>query len=270
MSSNESTSQAPSAQEAIPFKAETRQLLNILIHSLYTEREVFLRELISNASDALTRLNFEMLTNRDVLDPEAELGIWISADPEARTLTLRDSGIGMSAAELAENLGTIAHSGARAFLEAAQKGEAAPHLSDIIGQFGVGFYSSFMVAESITVTSRSYRLSDEAAQWQSQGEDTFTIHAAEKAERGSEVVIHLKEDAAEFAKESRLREIIKKHSDFIPYPIYLGEKKEQANQVTALWRQAARQVEPEKYQEFYKQFTLDFEPPLAYAHMNVD
>src|SRR5512136_906934 len=132
--------------QAIPFKAETRQLLNILIHSLYKEREVFLRELVSNASDDLTRMNFVMLTNRDVADPQAELAIWITSDPEKRTLTIRDTGVGMTADEMAENLGTIAHSGARAFLEAAKQG--SQKLSDIIGQFGVGFYSAFMVAES--------------------------------------------------------------------------------------------------------------------------
>ena len=160
-----------------PFKAETRQLLNILIHSLYSEREVFLRELISNASDALTRMNYEMLTNRDVLDPDAELGIWITSNEAERTLTIRDTGIGMTAEEMVENLGTIAHSGARAFLQAAQESEAK--LSDIIGQFGVGFYSAFMVAESIRVTSRSYQKDAAAAVWFSSGEDTYTIDPAE-------------------------------------------------------------------------------------------
>ena len=140
--------------QPIPFKAETRQLLDILIHSLYTEREIFLRELISNASDALTRMSFEMLTNRDVLDPDAELAITITSDPDAGTLTISDTGIGMTAEELAENLGTIAHSGARAFMTAAKEG--AKNVSEIIGQFGVGFYSAFMVAEWIRVTSRSY------------------------------------------------------------------------------------------------------------------
>jgi molecular chaperone HtpG len=256
--------------QSVPFKAETRQLLNILIHSLYTEKEVFLRELISNASDALTRMNFEMLTRREVVDPEAELGIWITADEESRTLTLRDSGVGMTAQEMAENLGTIAHSGARSFLEAASQSKPDANLSDIIGQFGVGFYSAFMVADSITVMSRSFLPEAQAAQWESSGADTYTVVPAEKAERGTDVVIHLKEDAAEFAKESRLREIIKKHSDFIPFPIYLGEKKEQVNQQTAIWRKQPRQVTEEEYQSFYKQFTLDYEKPITYAHLNVD
>ena len=259
----------PSTQEAaIPFRAETRQLLNILIHSLYTEREVFLRELISNASDALTRVNFEMLTRRDVLDPEAELGIWITTNPEERTLTIRDTGIGMTRDELIENLGTIAHSGARAFLQAAQ--EAKTTANEIIGQFVVGFYSAFMVAEWIRVTSRSYLPDAEAASWYSTGEDTYTVEPADKTDRGTVITIKLKEDAAEFAQESRIREIVKKHSDFVPYPIYLGASNERINQQTALWRQSPRELDKEKYDEFYRQFTLDFEPPLTYTHVVVD
>jgi molecular chaperone HtpG len=256
------------ASQPIPFKAETRQLLDILIHSLYTEREIFLRELISNASDALTRLDFEILTNRSVIDPEAPLEIRITCDPDKRLLTIRDTGIGMTRDELVENLGTIAHSGARAFIEAA--GQSPQHLSDIIGQFGVGFYSAFMVAESIRVTSRSYQPEAEAAQWFSTGDTTFTLESAEMPNRGTLVEITLKEDAAEFAQASRLREIIRKHSDFISYPIFIGEETEQANRQTALWRQNTRQVKEEEYHEFYKQLTLDFEPPLAYAHMVVD
>lgn len=258
----------PEQEQPYPFKAETRQLLDILIHSLYTEREIFLRELVSNASDALTRVDFEILTNRDVLDAGAELSIRISADPEEHTLTITDTGIGMTAEELVENLGTIAHSGARAFIEAAREGRT--NLTDIIGQFGVGFYSAFMVAEWIRVTSRSFLPEAQAASWYSTGADTYTVGPAEKAERGTTVTIQLKEDAAEFAQEARLREVIRRHSDFIPFPIYVGDDKEQANRQTALWRQNPRQVEKDAYDEFYKQLTLDFEAPLAHAHMAVD
>lgn len=252
----------------IPFKAETRQLLDILIHSLYTERDIFLRELVSNASDALTRLNFEMLTNRDVLDPEAEAAIWIETNPEARTLTIRDTGIGMNAEEMVENLGTIAHSGARSFLQAVeQNGQKA---ADVIGQFGVGFYSAFMVADRIQVVSRSYRPTDEAAEWISTGADTYEIHPSEKASRGTEITIFLKEDAAEYTQLHRLRAIIKKHSDFIPFPIYLGDEKEQVNQQTAIWRKNPRQVESADYDAFYRQFTLNTDAPLLHVHLNVD
>ncbi len=254
--------------QPIPFKAETRQLLDILIHSLYTEREVFLRELVSNASDALTRMNFEMLTQRDIVDPEVELAIWISADAEKNTLTIRDTGLGMTAEELAENLGTIAHSGARAFLEAAQQGET--RLSDIIGQFGVGFYSAFMVAESITVVSRSYRPDAQAAIWTSTGANTFTIEPGDQAERGTTITLTLKSDASEFAQEHRLRQIIQKHSDFIPYPIYLGTEAQQANRREAIWRQMPRQIEEQQYHDFYKQLTLEPETPLTYLHLAID
>jgi molecular chaperone HtpG len=273
MSSAEPTSQTAASQGAIPFRAETRQLLDILIHSLYTEREVFLRELISNASDALTRMSFEMLTNRDVLDPDAELGIWITADKEEKTLVIRDTGVGMTRDELVENLGTIAHSGARAFLQAAKDAEAKKSgtpVSEIIGQFGVGFYSAFMVAEWIRVTARSFQKDAEAQTWLCAGEDTYTIEPGGQEARGTTVTVKLKADAAEFAEENRLREIIKKHSDFIPYPIYLGEDKQLVNQRTALWRQSPREVEAARYDAFYRQFTLDFEPPLAHGHMVVD
>jgi molecular chaperone HtpG len=265
----EKKSQSSSKTESpIPFKAETRQLLNILIHSLYTEREIFLRELISNASDALTRMNFEMLTNREVLDPDAELAITITSDSNANTLTISDTGIGMTSDELVKDLGTIAHSGARAFISAAQQG--AKNISDIIGQFGVGFYSAFMVAEWIRVISRSYLPEAEAAAWYCTGEDTFTVEPADKSDRGTTVIIKLKEDAKEFLQESRLREVIKKHSDFVSYPIFLGEKKEQVNKQTALWRQMPRKVEEKDYEDFYHQLTLDYSAPLTHIHLSVD
>jgi HSP90 family molecular chaperone len=252
----------------IPFRAETSQVLEILIHSLYSEREVFLRELISNASDALTRMDFELLTNRQVLDPEQELAIWVTTDPEENTLTITDSGIGMTEEELIENLGTIAHSGARDFLKVAQ--EKKGNLSDIIGQFGVGFYSAFMVADTIQVTSRSYLPEAQAAVWSSTGADTFEVKPAEKNERGTTITLKLKEDARELVEKAHLRQIIKKHSDYIPFPIYLGDEKEQVNEQTALWRQQPRQVEEQKYIDFYKEFTLDGSAPLTQAHMAVD
>ena len=257
-----------SPSHPIPFKAETRQLLDILIHSLYTEREIFLRELISNASDALTRMRFEMQTDRNVLDPDVELAVTITVDPKENSLTISDTGVGMTAEELAEDLGTIAHSGARAFVAAAAEG--AKNFSDIIGQFGVGFYSAFMVAEWIRVTSRSYLPETSAAAWYCTGNDTYTIEPAQKINRGTTIEIKLKEDANEFAQEDRLREVIKRHSDFVSFPIYLGDKKEQVNRQTALWRQTPRKVEKKDYEEFYHQLTLDYTPPLTYIHLSVD
>jgi len=254
--------------QSIPFMAETRQLLDILIHSLYTDREIFLRELISNASDALTQIDFLLLTHRNVNSPEAELSIRIAPDPKENTITISDTGLGMTSDELVENLGTIAHSGARAFVEAAKK--SGKDLANMIGQFGVGFYSAFMVADWIKVVSRSYKPDAQAAVWYSTGNDTFTVEQAERAERGTSVIVKLKSEASEFLQESRLKEIIRKHSDFIPFPIYIGEEKEQINRQTTLWRQNPRQVEEKEYHEFYKQLTLDFEPPLIYTHMVVD
>ncbi len=254
--------------QPMAFKAETRQLLDILIHSLYSEQAIFLRELISNASDALTRLDFELLTNRDVLDPDLPLTIRIRADAAANTLTIEDTGIGMTAAEMIENLGTIAHSGAHDFFQALkQSGKSA---SDLIGQFGVGFYSAFMVAEWIRVTSRSYQKDAQAAVWFCTGADTYTVEEAERESRGTSVVIKLKEDAAEFTQENQLREIIRKHSDFVPYPIFIGDAEEQTNRQTAIWRQSPREVEQKDYDEFYQQLTLDFEPPITHIHMVVD
>ncbi|HLF90301.1 MAG TPA: molecular chaperone HtpG [Anaerolineales bacterium] len=261
---------AKKSPKPIAFKAEIRQLLDILIHSLYSDREIFLREIVSNASDALNRLRFEMLTNRDVHDPDAELAVHITADKDAKTITITDTGIGMTAEELTTNLGTIAQSGAREFIKAAQESQA--NLTDIIGQFGVGFYSAFMVAESVTVISRSYQPDAEAAQWVSSGGDTFTVTPAEKAERGTTIIIQLKEDAAEYADEWKLRQIVRKHSDFVAFPVYVGEgeNRQQANHVTALWRQPAREVKDEEYDEFYKQLTLEAEKPLAHTHIVTD
>jgi len=253
---------------AIPFKAETRQILDILIHSLYTDSEIFLRELISNASDALTRMKFESLTNREVVDPDIPLEIRIIPNKEEGTLTIIDTGIGMTADELTENLGTIAQSGARAFIEAAEEG--IQDFSNIIGQFGVGFYSAFMVAEWIRVKSLSYQPNSEAASWYSTGSDTFTVESAVKDQRGTSVMIKLKEDAQEFTNEPRLKEIIKKHSDFVPFPIFIADQDDQTNQQTALWRQSPREVEEQQYKDFYRQLTLDLEPPVTHIHMVVD
>jgi molecular chaperone HtpG len=265
---SDQTSSPSPASQALSFRAETRQLLNILIHSLYTEREIFLRELISNASDALTREEFTQLTDRDVFSPDATSEIRITMSTENRTLTISDTGIGMTAEEMVENLGTIAHSGARAFLEAAK--ETQNPVKDLIGQFGVGFYSAFMVADWIRVTSRSYRPDARAATWYSTGSDTYTIEPAEKDSRGTLVTLHLNEDASEFLDLNRLRSMIKRHSDFVPFPIFLNDEQEQVNRQTAIWRQSARELKEVDYHEFYKQLTLEIDDPIGYAHLVVD
>jgi HSP90 family molecular chaperone len=250
------------------FKAETRQLLNILIHSLYKDREVFLRELLSNASDALNRLRFEMLTNRDVLDPETELCIHLKVDKETRMLSIQDTGIGMTKEEIIENLGTIAQSGARKFLEATKGTNVNP--AQVIGQFGVGFYSVFMVAEWVRVTSRSCELEATAVSWYATGEDNYLVSPAEMNTRGTTVEIKLKVDAAEFAEESHLKNIIHKYSDYIGFPIYLGDGKEAVNKQTSIWRTSRQDVTEEQYKDFYHQTTLDYEEPLLHIHMLTD
>jgi molecular chaperone HtpG len=250
----------------VAFKAEVQQLLSILAHSLYAEREIFLRELISNASDALHRIQFEMLTNSDVLDPEAELAIQIDVNQDEKTITINDSGVGMTEQEVIENLGTIAQSSARAFLEQAR--ESQKPSSDIIGQFGVGFYSVFMVADRVTVDSRSYQKDASPVRWESTGGDTFTVAPGERSERGTTITIHLKEDASEFANDWRIEQIIKRHSDFVSFPIRVGEKA--VNQEKALWRRPAREVEDEQYNAFYKQLTMDMDEPLLHLHISTD
>lgn len=256
--------------ETYNFKTEVKQVLHILVHSLYKDRDIFLRELVSNASDALTRFHFESLTNRDVLDPDAALAIHIdapeTAEGEPKKIIVKDSGLGMTRDELIRNLGTIAQSGAREFLAKVSAGDVDP--GDVIGQFGVGFYSVFMVADEVRVVSRSYQPEAEAAAWISDGSDSFRLEPADKSDRGTEIHITLKKEAEEFANNWKLRQIVKKHSDFVRYPVYVGE--EQANQQQSLWRKAPADVTAEDYQNFYRQMTMDFEEPFATIHFSSD
>jgi molecular chaperone HtpG len=217
------------------FKAEIQQLLDILIHSLYTNRDIFLRELISNASDALNRLQFEQLTQHDITDPTSDLYIEVKPDSEAGTLTISDTGIGMTHDELIENLGVIAHSGAKAFIQAMREQKEAK-ATDVIGQFGVGFYAAFMVADKIRVVSKSYRPGEAVYAWESGGGDTYTVEPAERETRGTDIILYLKDDAKEYLDEWKLREIIRTHSDFIAFPIHIGDEEEATNKQTAIWR----------------------------------
>lgn len=254
--------------QSYTFKAETKQLLNILIHSLYKDKEVFLRELLSNASDALNRLKFELLTNQNIIDPDAELKIKIETNTKKKTITISDNGIGMDREEIINNLGTIAQSGARNFIDLAKQQNT--DITQMIGQFGVGFYSVFMVADKVTVTSRSYRPDAQAVRWEAEGDETFNVSEAEKSDRGTRIEIHLKNEFKEFTEEFRIKEIIKKHSDFIGFPIFVGSDEKQANQQSALWRTPKKEIEPEKYSDFYRQFTLDFEEPIHTFHNVTD
>jgi len=254
--------------EPIAFQTEVKQLLNILIHSLYTRREIFLRELISNASDALTQMRFIQQTEREYRDQDLDFEIRIEVEQDERILKVTDTGVGMTREEIRQNLGTIAQSGARAFLEAVQ--DQSVEAADVIGKFGVGFYSVFMVADWVKVTSLSYQPDAEPVSWFATGADTFQTGAAEQAHRGTTIEIKLKEDAEEFARESRLKQIIRKHSNYVAYPVYVGDEQEQVNEGSAIWRESPQAVEQEQYQDYYQHLTLDFQPPLETIHFVAD
>jgi len=257
-------------QQTHTFQAETQQLLDILIHSLYTERDIFLRELISNASDALNRLQFEQLTNENIVDPDAELKIQITIDKDAGTITISDTGIGMTADEMIENLGTIARSGAKNFIQALKEKPEGTSAQDIIGQFGVGFYSVFMVADKVRVVSRSADPAAESAAWEADGGTSYTIDAADRQERGTDIIIHVNEEAKEYLNDWKLKDIVRRHSNYVAFPIFIGEDEAPTNSQTAIWRKDPKEVEDDEYNDYYKMLTMDFNDPLHIIHMRAD
>ncbi len=256
-----------SQTDQFEFKTEIKQLLDIITHSLYTSREVFLRELVSNASDALDKLRFEQARSTDIKNPDLELSIAITADKDKKTLTIADTGIGMTREELIRNIGTIAHSGSAEFIRQAMADKE--NSSNIIGRFGVGFYSVFMAADKVTIRTRSFRPDAKTVEWVSDGLGTYTIAELEDdAPRGTAITVQLKEDAAEFADKNQITSIIKKHSNFISFPILVQDEK--VNTVPALWRENKFSITPEQYKEFYTFLTYDHEAPLDTLHMSVD
>ena len=248
------------------FQAEIQQLLDLVVHSLYTDKEIFLRELISNASDAMEKMRIVESTEKEIQDPKLELQISISVDEDAKTITITDRGIGMSHDEMVENLGTIAHSGTKAFLKAIKEGGDSPQ--NLIGQFGVGFYSAFMVADKVEVHSRSWRPADQGHVWTSDGKTGYEIEAAEGLERGTKLVIHLKEDEAEFAKQDRLKHLIETYSNFVGFPIILGDKR--INEVEALWLKSKSEVDDEQYKAFYQFACKAWDEPTYRLHFSAD
>ena len=255
------------AAETKVFEAETKQVLKLVIHSLYSNKEIFLRELISNASDACEKLRFESLKNPELLTGDA-LGVELIPDASAGTLTLKDNGIGMSREEVVENLGTIARSGTKKFLEALS-GDGAKD-AQLIGQFGVGFYSAFIVAEKVTVLTK--KTGAEAVRWDSDGEGSYTIDTHHKAERGTEVILHLRADEKEFLEAERLTALVKKYSDHLSLPIALVKdgKPETLNQAKAFWTRPKSELTAEEYQAFYKHFSHDWDEALAWTHNKVE
>ncbi len=268
-------------RETLGFQAEVKQLLNLMIHSLYSNKEIFLRELISNASDACDKLRFEALNNGALYGDDADLKIRVSFDKAARTITISDNGIGLSRDEAVEHLGTIAKSGTREFFSALTGDQAKD--AHLIGQFGVGFYSSFIVADKVTVVSRRAGVEpNQAVRWESGGEGDFTVEMVEKAGRGTDVTLHLREGEDEFLGGWKLKSIIRKYSDHITLPIVmkkedwkdgeqvLTDEDETVNQANALWVRPKSEISDEQYKEFYKHVGHDFEDPLAWTHARVE
>jgi len=282
-------------KETLSFETETKQLLNLVAHSLYSNKEVFLRELISNASDAAEKLRFEALTDESLYENDPDLKIWVDFDPDKRTVTVSDNGIGMTREQVVENLGTIASSGTKKFLSQMTGDKAQDN--QLIGQFGVGFYSAFVVADKVSVATRHAGMTPEhGVYWESSGEGNYTVQNINKESRGTTVVIHLKEDEDEFLDHWRLRHIITKYSDHILIPIIMkkqtdeqkeGEQQESeqqeseqqeseqqeeevVNQATALWARSKSEITDEQYKELYKHIAHDFEEPLTWVHNKVE
>ena len=268
-------------QETRGFQSEVKQLLQLMIHSLYSNKEIFLRELISNASDAADKLRFKALSNPALYEGDGELRVRVSFDADKGTLTISDNGIGMTREQVIDHLGTIAKSGTKEFLTALGQDQAKD--SQLIGQFGVGFYSAFIVADKVTVKTRAAgEATDKGVLWESAGEGEYSVADIEKKSRGTDVILHLREDEKEFLNEWRLREIIGKYSDHIGLPVEMltkeyddegketGEKWEKINKSDALWTRSKNDISDEEYKEFYKHLSHDFADPLLWAHNKVE
>ncbi|MDQ6956181.1 MAG: molecular chaperone HtpG, partial [Mariprofundaceae bacterium] len=279
---NSSMSNTP-VKETHTFQTEVKQLLDLMIHSLYSNKEIFLRELISNASDAADKLRFEATTDDALYEGDSDLHVYIEADKDARTITIRDNGIGMNRDEVIANIGTIARSGTKEFFgQLSGDQEKDAHL---IGQFGVGFYSSFLVADKVTVTTRRAGLEKEhGVRWESAGDGQYDIETITKETRGTEIILHLREEAEEFLESFRLTSIIHKYADHIPFPIRMlgtpmpaaeGEEEKPAeietiNQASALWTRQKSELSDEEYNNFYKHIGHDFEDPLTRLHQKLE
>src|SRR4029077_11399427 len=277
---------AAATKETLGFQAEVKQLLHLMIHSLYGNKEIFLRELVSNASDAADKLRFEALSDNALYGSDPDLKIRVAFDKAARTITVSDNGVGMSRDEVVSNIGTIAKSGTREFFQSLTGDQAKD--ARLIGQFGVGFYSSFIVADRVTLlTRRAGQPAGEAVRWEcdmSDGGGEYTVEAAEKAGRGTDVILHLREGEDELLSEWKLKEIVRKYSDHIAIPIVMKKVKwdkeksvetvtdedETVNQASALWARPKSEISEEQYQEFYKHVGHDTEAPLAYTHNRVE
>ncbi len=257
---------AEKATKKHEFQAEVKQVLDIVINSLYTDKEVFIRELVSNASDALEKLRYLQLTEKEVYDEELALEIHISTDDQENTITIEDHGIGMTRDDLSQNLGTIAHSGSKAFLDAVKK--SGEDNQNLIGQFGVGFYSVFMVAESVEVYTHNWKKTAKSLLWKSDGSGTYEIESTKGVQRGTKVVVHLKEEDKEFANSERVKHVLTHYSSFVQFPIKLNG--EQINNVQPIWMRNKNEIKEEEYNEFYKFQANAFDEPAYRMHFSSD
>jgi len=248
------------------FQAEISQLLEIVTHSIYTEKEIFIRELVSNASDSLEKLRHTQLTEKEIFDDKLELEINVTTDDKAKTITIQDFGIGMTRAELVENLGMIAHSGSKQFLKSL--GESGQKNANLIGQFGVGFYSAFMVAKSVKVYSHSWRAAEPGHVWSSDGSGSYQIEESEGERRGAKIVIELKDDCADYAQDWKVKEVLERYSAFVSFPINLNGKR--VNTIQALWLRSKNEIKDEEYTEFYKFQAHAFDEPRLRLHFSAD
>ena len=266
-------------KETLSFQAEVKQLLQLMIHSLYSNKEIAVRELISNASDAADKLRFEALEKNDLYEKDSELKIWVDFDKDKKTITISDNGIGMSRDDIVKNIGTIAKSGTKEFLKKLSGDQAKD--ANLIGQFGVGFYSAFIISDEVTLESRKAGAKT-GSRWVSKGDGEFSLESIDKKSRGTSVILSLKKDAEEFLDEYRLKEIIKKYSDHITLPIVMKkfefkdgksirtEEDEVVNDASAIWARNKKDIKPKEYEEFYKNLTYDQEPPLSIFHNRVE
>ena len=283
------------SKETLQFETEIQQLLDLIVHSLYSHKEIFLRELISNASDALDKLKFKSQTDQSLLGNDTDLKIWIETDAKERTISIIDNGIGMTHDELIENLGTIAKSGTKGFVEALSAKDKSDSTMDLIGQFGVGFYSSFMVAERVVLTTRAPQ-ADSAYRWESKGDGSYSVEECDETRRGTGVTLYLKEavdDDQDFTQEWVLRSTVKKYSDFVTYPILMDIERQETptdaegkpiegaepvkkvteetlNSMKPLWNKRKSEVADEEYKEFYKHLSHDWNDPLDTIHLNAE
>lgn len=259
-------SEESQATQKYSFQAEVKHVLDIVINSLYTHKEIFIRELVSNASDALEKIRHEQLQNQDVHSPDAELEIHIDANEELKTVTITDTGIGMTEAEVVENLGTIAHSGTREFLQRTSDSNAADE--NLIGKFGVGFYSSFMVAKDVTVQTQSYLKDEPGVEWYSDGSGDYSLKKVSGLQRGTKITINLREDAHEYATKDNISRVINEYSSFVSFPILVNG--EQTNTIKAIWSRSKNEITEEEYTEFYKYIAKAFDEPMSRMHFSAD